>query len=49
MSKNIKVSTGSAVPFFARFLSEQDTETGGSTSTDIPVWTFKWPSDFEDS
>ncbi|CAD0229286.1 MULTISPECIES: microviridin/marinostatin family tricyclic proteinase inhibitor [Planktothrix] len=50
MSKNIKVSTGLAVPFFARFLSEQDTETGGPTSTDFPTaWTLKWPSDFEDS
>ncbi len=50
MSKNIKVSTGLAVPFFARFLAEQDTETGDSTSTDTPtIWTLKWPSDWEDS
>jgi hypothetical protein len=46
MSKNIKVSTRPAIPFFVRFLAEEDTETGGSTSTDI--WTRKWPSDFED-
>ena len=33
-----------AVPFFARFLSEQATEGEG---TDIP-WTYKFPSDLED-
>ena len=31
-----------AVPFFARFLSEQATE-----GTEVP-WTYKYPSDLED-
>lgn len=41
-----------AVPFFARFLLADQEETptpDDSTPTPPPVWTFKWPSDWEDS
>ena len=43
MSTNtVKTVNVVAVPFFARFLSEQATE-----GTEVP-WTYKFPSDLED-
>jgi len=41
-----------AIPFFARFLSVDQEETPTPESPDsqpAPVWTWKWPSDWEDS
>ncbi|MCF2148702.1 microviridin/marinostatin family tricyclic proteinase inhibitor [Desmonostoc muscorum LEGE 12446] len=47
MSKNLDIQ---AKPFFARFLVEQQppqppTDTPPSPP---PIWTFKWPSDWEE-
>ncbi len=41
-----------AIPFFARFLSADQQEAPTPESPDsqpAPVWTMKWPSDWEDS
>ncbi|CCH94922.1 MULTISPECIES: microviridin/marinostatin family tricyclic proteinase inhibitor [Microcystis] len=42
-----------AIPFFARFLSadqdEAPTPDSPPDSEPAPVWTWKWPSDWEDS
>ncbi|UXE58909.1 MAG: microviridin/marinostatin family tricyclic proteinase inhibitor [Woronichinia naegeliana WA131] len=41
-----------AIPFFARFLSVDQEEAPTPESPDsqpAPVWTWKWPSDWEDS
>ncbi|MCZ8048655.1 MAG: microviridin/marinostatin family tricyclic proteinase inhibitor [Microcystis aeruginosa K13-05] len=42
-----------AIPFFARFLSvdqdEDPTPDSPPDSEPAPVWTWKWPSDWEDS
>ena len=41
-----------AIPFFARFLSVDQEEAATPESPDsqpAPVWTWKWPSDWEDS
>jgi Serine endopeptidase inhibitors len=45
MSKNVKATAPQAVPFFARFLEEQATE---SNSSKAPALTRKYPSDWED-
>jgi len=41
-----------AIPFFARFLSVDQEEAPTPESPDFepaPIWTLKWPSDWEDS
>ncbi len=46
MSKNtVKATNVNAVPFFARFLQEQVAQQADNS----PVYTLKYPSDFEDS
>jgi hypothetical protein len=45
MSKNVKATAPQAVPFFARFLEEQATQ---SNSSNTPWETRKYPSDIED-
>ena len=47
MSKNVKVSAPTAVPFFARFLAEQAVEANNSNSAPYGN-TMKYPSDWED-
>lgn len=50
MSKDVKEAQSKVVPFFARFLEEQPAETSESPEVNIPpIFTFKWPSDWEDS
>ncbi len=39
-----------AVPFFARFLVEEEPpQTPEPEPVPPPIWTLKWPSDWEDS
>lgn len=38
-----------AIPFFARFLSADQDEAPTPDSKPAPVWTWKWPSNWEDS
>jgi hypothetical protein len=54
MSKNTTQEI-KAVPFFARFLEEQaeppatqPEETPPETEEPGPIWTIKWPSDWEE-
>jgi hypothetical protein len=51
MSTNVvKAFDVQTVPFFARFLvEEQPPQTPAPEPTPIPIWTLKWPSDWEES
>ncbi|TAE61546.1 MAG: esterase [Nostocales cyanobacterium] len=49
MSK--KILDNQAVPFFARFLVEEDPQEQPAEPQPLPfppIWTWKWPSDWED-
>uniref|UniRef100_A0A2P1CZ81 Microviridin/marinostatin family tricyclic proteinase inhibitor n=1 Tax=Nostoc sp. FSN-E TaxID=2027337 RepID=A0A2P1CZ81_9NOSO len=44
-----KLRNNDAMPFFTRFLVEEEPpETPEPEPTPPPIWTFKWPSDWED-
>lgn len=38
-----------SLPFFARFLVEETPETPVPDIPPLPIWTLKWPSDWEES
>ncbi|NES99758.1 MAG: microviridin/marinostatin family tricyclic proteinase inhibitor [Sphaerospermopsis sp. SIO1G1] len=46
MSQNIKEIEATVVPFFARFLEEQEATLSNATAN--PFVTLKYPSDFEE-
>ncbi|WP_138502500.1 microviridin/marinostatin family tricyclic proteinase inhibitor [Nostoc sp. PA-18-2419] len=48
-TNTVKVSDIQVLPFFARFLQEQSVTEKPDTTPPPPPFTFKFPSDLEDS